>query len=47
MPRIQIDPLFESLRTDPEFQQIERDLVERNQNKQAEIRQWLEENDIL
>ena len=44
---IQIDPLFESLRTDPEFQQIERDLVERNQNKQAEIRQWLEENDIL
>ena len=41
------DPMVESIRKDPEFQQIANDLRIRYQADQERIRQWLEENDML
>jgi len=39
--------LFDSIRDEPEFQQIVRDLEAKYQAKHERVRQWLEENDML
>jgi len=44
---IQSDPMLDSIRDDPEFQQIANDLAIRLQDGTADVRQWLEENDML
>jgi len=44
---IQDDPLFDNIRDEPEFQQIERDIVAKYQAEHERVRQWLEENDLL
>jgi len=41
------DPLFESIRDEPEFQQIVRDVEAKYQAEHERVRQWLEENDLL
>ena len=45
--QIQIDPLLESIRNEPEFQQIVRDVEAKYQLEHERVRQWLEENDML
>ena len=42
-----IDPFFDSIRDEPEFQQIVRDVEAKYQEEHERIRQWLEENDML
>jgi len=42
-----IDPLFDSLRDEPEFQQILQDVEAKYQAEHERVRQWLEENDML
>ena len=42
-----IDPLFDSLRDEPEFQQILRDNEAKYQAEHERVSQWLEENDML
>jgi len=44
---IKDDPLFDSIRDEPEFQQIVRDVESKYQAEHERIRQWLEENDML
>jgi len=41
------DPLFDSIREEPEFQQIVRDIEAKYQAEHERVRQWLEENDML
>jgi len=41
------DPLFESIRDEPEFQQIVRNVEAKYQAERERVRQWLEENDML
>ena len=41
------DPMVESIRDDPEFQQIANDLRIRYQAEQERVRQWLQENEML
>ncbi len=41
------DPLFNSIRDEPEFQQIVRDVEAKYQAEHERVRQWLEENDML
>ena len=41
------DPMFESIRDEPEFQQIVRDVEAKYQAEHDRVRQWLEENDML
>jgi TolB-like protein/lipopolysaccharide biosynthesis regulator YciM len=41
------DPLFDSIRDEPEFQQIVRDVEAKYQAEHERVRQWLEENDML
>ena len=41
------DPLFDSIRDEPEFQQIVRDMEAKYQAEHERVRQWLEENDML
>jgi len=41
------DPLFDSIRDEPEFQQIIRDNEAKFQTERERIRKWLEENDML
>lgn len=41
------DPLFDSIRDDPEFQQIVRDVETKYQAEHEKVRLWLEENDML
>ena len=41
-----LDPLFEGIRDDPEFQQIVRDVEAKYQAEHERVRQWLEENNI-
>ena len=41
------DPMFNSIRDEPEFQQIVRDVEAKFQAEHERIRQWLEENDML
>jgi TolB-like protein/Tfp pilus assembly protein PilF len=44
---IKDDPLFDSIRDEPEFQQIVRDVEAKYQAEHERVRQWLEENDLL
>ena len=44
---IKIDPLFDSIRDEPEFQQIVRDVEVKYEAEHERVRQWLEENDML
>ncbi|TFH37715.1 MAG: tetratricopeptide repeat protein [Bacteroidia bacterium] len=44
---IKNDPLFNSIRDEPEFQQIVRDVEAKYQAEHERVRQWLEENDML
>ena len=41
------DPMFNSLRNEPEFQQIARDIEAKYQAEHERIRRWLEENKML
>jgi len=41
------DPLFVSIRDEPEYQQIVREVETKYQAEHERVRQWLEENDIL
>jgi TolB-like protein len=41
------DPMLDSIRNDPEFQEIVNDLSIKYQAEHERIRQWLEENDML
>jgi len=41
------DPIYDSVRDDPEFQQIVRDVEAKYQAEHERVRQWLEENDML
>ena len=41
------EPFFDSLRDEPEFQQIVRDFEAKYQAEHERVRQWLEENDML
>jgi TolB-like protein len=40
------DPLFNSIRDEPEFQQIVRDVEAKYQAEQERVREWLEENEM-
>ncbi len=40
------DPLIESIRDDPEFQQILRDVETKYRAEYERIRQWLQENEV-
>jgi TolB-like protein/Tfp pilus assembly protein PilF len=42
-----IDPLFDSIRDEPEFQQIVREAEAKYQAEHERVRKWLEENDML
>jgi tetratricopeptide (TPR) repeat protein len=44
---IKSDPLFNSIRDEPDFQQIIRDIETKYQAEHERVRQWLEENDML
>lgn len=44
---IRDDPLFNNLRSDPEFQQIVRDVEAKYQSEHERVRDWLAENDLL
>lgn len=44
---IREDPLFNSIRDEPEFQQIVREMEAKYQAAHERVKQWLEENDIL
>ena len=44
---IKDEPLFDSLRDEPEFQQIIRDVEAKYQAEHERVRKWLEENDML
>jgi len=41
------DPLFDSIRDEPEFQQIVREVEAKYQAEHEKVRLWLEENDML
>ena len=41
------DPLFDSIRDEPEFKQIVRDVETKYQAEHERVRKWLEENDML
>jgi TolB-like protein/Tfp pilus assembly protein PilF len=41
------DPLFDSIKDEPEFQQIVRDVESKHQAEHERVRKWLEENDML
>ena len=45
--RIKYHPLFDSIRDEPEFQQIVQDMEAKYQAEHERVRQWLEENDML
>ena len=44
---VKTDPLFDSIRGEPEFQQIVPDVEAKYQAEHERVRQWLEENDML
>jgi len=44
---IKNDPLFDSIRDEPEFQQIVRDLEAKYQAEHERVRKWLEEQEML
>jgi TolB-like protein/Flp pilus assembly protein TadD len=41
------DPLFNSIRNEPEFQQIAKDIIAKYQAEHERARKWLEENNML
>ena len=41
------DPFFNSIRDEPEFQQIVKEVEAKHQAEHERVRQWLEENDLL
>jgi hypothetical protein len=41
------EPLFDSIRDEPEFKQIVRDVEAKYQAEHERVRKWLEENDML
>jgi len=41
------DSLFDSIRDEPEFKQIVRDVETKYQAEHERVRKWLEENDML
>ena len=47
VPTLKSDPLFDSIRDEPEFQQIVRDVEAKYQAEHERVRKWLEENDML
>lgn len=44
---IKLDPLFNSLRNEPEFQQIVRDVEAKYQAEHERVRKWMGEQDML
>jgi len=44
---IKVDPLFDSIRDEPEFQQIARDIEAKYQAEHERVRKWLEEQGML
>lgn len=44
---IKHDPLFNSIRNEPEFQQIVRDIEAKYHADHERVRKWLEENQML
>ena len=44
---IKNDPMFDSIRDEPEFQQIVRDVEAKYQAEHERVGKWLEENDML
>jgi hypothetical protein len=44
---IKNDPLFNSIRDEPEFQQIVKDIEAKYQAEHERVRKWLEENEML
>lgn len=42
-----MDPLFDGIRNEPEFKQIEIDLDARYQAEHERVRKWFEENNML
>jgi tetratricopeptide (TPR) repeat protein len=44
---IKLDELFDSIRDEPEFQQIVKDIEAKYQAEHERVRKWLEENDLL
>ena len=44
---IKNDPLFDGIRTQPEFQQIVNEMEAKYQTEHERVRQWLEKNDVL
>jgi len=45
--RMKFSPYFETIRDEPEFQQIVRDMEAKYQAEHERVRQWLEENEML
>jgi tetratricopeptide (TPR) repeat protein len=45
--QLKFDPAFDSIRDEPEFQQIVRDVEAKYQAEHERVRQWLEENEML
>jgi hypothetical protein len=41
------DPLFDSIKNEPEFQQIARDIAAKYQAEHERVRKWLEEQGML
>ena len=44
---IKNNPLFDSIRNEPEFQQIVRDVEAKYQKEHERVRKWLEEQGML
>ncbi|MBN1183169.1 MAG: hypothetical protein JXB49_12825 [Bacteroidales bacterium] len=44
---IKYDPLFNSIRNEPDFQKIVDDMEAKHQTEHERVRKWLEENDML
>jgi hypothetical protein len=44
---IKTDPLFDSIRNEPEFQQITKDIEAKTQVEHERVRKWLEEKGML
>jgi len=44
---IKTDPLFNSIRNEPEFQQIVKDIESKYQAEHERVRKWLQENKML
>lgn len=47
IPCIDYDPMFDSLREEPQFQQIVRDVEAKYQAEHERVRRWMEENELL